>query len=135
MLFVLDTNVLVAALSIKSPHHWIIEALLDEHFELCVSHDILLEYEEVLTRKYGTSIADNFLKALQELPNVFQVNVWYQWNLLTDQDDNKFVDAAIAGGASFIVSEDRHFRKLDEVKFPEVTLMRLADFKKWYEYK
>ncbi len=131
MLFVLDTNILVASLSRTSTHHWVIEALLEERFEICVSHDILLEYEEVLLRKYGQLIATNFLKALQELPNVNNVEVWYHWNLLADETDNKFVDAAVAGGAAFIVSEDRHFRKLETVDFPKVTLMRLDDFKYW----
>lgn len=135
MLFVLDTNILVASLSRTSTHHWVIEALLEEHFEICVSHDILLEYEEVLLRKYGQLTATNFLKALQELPNVNNVEVWYHWNLLTDETDNKFVDAAVAGAAAYIVSEDRHFRKLETVDFPKVTLMRLDDFKHWYDHR
>jgi predicted nucleic acid-binding protein len=74
-----------------------------------------------------------FLKALQELPNVRPVEVHYQWNLLAVEDDNKFVDAAVAGGAAYIVSEDRHFRRLAEVDFPKVQLMRLEDFRQWYE--
>ena len=133
MLFVLDTNIFVSALSATSQHHWVVEALLNEHFEICVSHEILLEYEEVLTRKYGANIAAYFLKALQELPSVRNVEVYFQWNLLLDEDDNKFVDAAVAGGASFIVSEDRHFRKLSEVDFPKIKLLRLEDFKHWYD--
>lgn len=133
MLFVLDTNIFVSALSATSPHHWVIDALLDEHFEICLSHEILLEYEEVLTRKYGTYVTTNFLKALQELPNAHNVEVYFQWRLLEDEDDNKFVDAAVAGGASFVVSEDRHFRKLVEVDFPQVGLMRLNDFKGWFD--
>lgn len=132
MLFVLDTNILVASLSLTSEHHWLIEALTEERYDICISHDILLEYEEVLTEKYGSVIASNFLKALQELPNVRPVEVHYQWNLLADEDDNKFVDAAVAGGAAYIVSEDRHFRRLAEVDFPKVQLMRLDEFRQWY---
>lgn len=45
---VIDTNVLVAALSSKSVYHWLIELLLDEQFELYLTGEILLEYEEVL---------------------------------------------------------------------------------------
>ena len=133
MLFVLDTNIFVSALSATSEHHGVIEALLAEDFELCVSHEILLEYEEVLTQKYGIKIADNFLKALQELPAVHKVEVYFKWNLLLDEDDNKFVDAAVAGGASFIVSEDRHFRRLAEFDFPKLELLRLTDFKRWHD--
>ena len=133
MLFVLGTNILVASLSLTSEHHWVIEALMGERFELCTSHEILLEYEEVLNRKYGPIITANFLKALQELPNVRQVDVHFHWHLLLDEDDNKFVDTAVAGGAAYIVSEDRHFRRLAEVEFPKVELMRLGDFKRWHE--
>jgi putative PIN family toxin of toxin-antitoxin system len=133
MLFVLDTNIFVASLSLTSKHHWVVEALVAERVEICISHEILLEYEEILTEKYGSVITSNFLKALQELPNVRPVEVHYQWNLLNDEDDNKFVDAAIAGGAAYIISEDRHFRRLAEVDFPKVELMRLDDFRRWYE--
>lgn len=130
MLFVIDTNIFVSALSVTSPFHWVIESLMAESYEVCISHDILLEYEEVLTRKYGTVVAQNFIKAMQELPTVHQVDIYFNWNLLDDPDDNKFVDAAIAGGAEFIVSEDRDFRKLREVDFPKVALLRLDEFEK-----
>lgn len=133
MRFVIDTNIFVSALSATSPHHWVIDSLLDEEFEICISHDIVLEYEEVLTRKYSVKTASNFLKALQEIPSAHQIEVYFNWNLLDDPDDNKFVDVAVAGGAAFIVSEDRDFRKLSEVKFPKVGLMRLVDFKLWLE--
>ena len=133
MLFVLDTNIFVASLSLTSEHHWVIEALMEERFEICVSYDILLEHEEILTEKYGSVITSNFLKALQELPNARPVEVYFQWNLLADEDDNKFVDAAVAGGEAYLVSEDRHFRRLAEVDFPKVELMRLDDFRRWYE--
>jgi len=105
---------------------------LDEKFELCISHDILLEHEEVLIRKYGEFVASNFIKAIQELPTVHQVDIYFNWNLLDDPDDNKFVDVAVAGGAAFIVSEDRDFRKLLDTEFPKVGLMRLHEFEKWF---
>jgi uncharacterized protein len=130
MLFVIDTNIFVSALSATSPFHWVIESLIAERYEVCISHDILLEYEEVLSRKYGAEAAQNFIKAMQELPTVHQVDIYFNWNLLDDPDDNKFVDAAIAGRAEFIVSEDRDFRKLQEVDFPKVGLLRLNEFKK-----
>ena len=133
MLFVVDTNIFVSALSSASSYHWIIEALLDERFEICLNHEILLEYEEVLTRKYASTTAANFIKALQELPSAHQVEVYFNWNLLADEDDNKFVDVAVAGGASFIITEDRHFRKLSEIEFPKVEVMRIVDFKNWLD--
>lgn len=131
-LFVIDTNIFVAALSKTSTAHWIIEGLLSEQFAICVSSDILLEYEEILGKKYSPIVAQNFLKALEELPNVKKVEVHFRWNLLDDPDDNKFVDTAVAGTASWIVSEDRHFRVLEKIDFPKILLMRLVNFEDWF---
>jgi len=57
MKVVIDTNVLVAALSSKSIHHWLIQALLNEQFQLFVTDEILLEYEEILKSKYSETVA------------------------------------------------------------------------------
>ena len=131
--FVIDTNIFVASLSSTSVYHWIIRALLKEQFILCISNEIQLEYEEVLIRKYGFEVATNFIKALEELPNVQKVDIHYKWDILPDADDNKFIDATVAGGASFLVSEDKHFRILYQIDFPKISLMRLAEFSAWYE--
>ena len=45
-----------------------------------------------------------------------------------DKDDNKFVDCAIVAGAEYIVSEDAHFRVLDTIPFPSVSVKRLEEF-------
>ena len=45
-----------------------------------------------------------------------------------DPDDNKFVDCAIVAGADYIVSEDAHFRVLEEIPFPKVYVIRLQRF-------
>jgi len=72
MKVVIDTNVLVSALSRKSQYHWIIQQIPDEKFDLHITSEILLEYEEILIRKYSHTVANNFIASLKELPNVFQ---------------------------------------------------------------
>ena len=126
---VVDTNILVASLSSKSVHHWFIECLTNDHFEMVVSHDILLEYEEILKQKYHETVANAFLQALKELPNVTAISIFYQWQLLLDADDDKFVDAAVAAAANGIVTEDSDFKVLKKVKFPVVNIISLAKFK------
>jgi uncharacterized protein len=96
---IIDTNVLVSALSSKSQYHWLGELLLEEQLELFVTEEILLEYEEILKIKYSENVASNFLLSLRELPNVFYSRVFFRWKLITDPDDNKFVDCYIASGA------------------------------------
>lgn len=126
---VIDTNVLVSTLSTKSTHHWLIELLLDEHIELYVTEDILLEYEEILKAKYSERVASNFLLALRELPNVHYSQVYFRWNLITDPDDNKFVDCYIASGAHYLISHDAHFLALKSISFPKVNIVRIEQFK------
>jgi putative PIN family toxin of toxin-antitoxin system len=127
---VLDTNILVSALSDRSKAHWVIRAFAAEKYTLVISHEILLEYEEVLLRKYNLQLVNTFLNTMKDSENVEMVEVYFQWKLLQDPDDNKFVDAAIASSADFIVSEDRDFKLLQKIDFPKVAVLRLDDFEK-----
>jgi len=126
---VIDTNVLVSALSSKSQYHWLVELLLEEKLELSVTEEILLEYEEVLKVKYSDNVASNFLLALRELPNILYSRVFFRWNLVSDPDDNKFVDCYIASGAHFLITHDSHFSILKSVAFPKVNVVSIEEFK------
>ncbi|MCC6460478.1 MAG: putative toxin-antitoxin system toxin component, PIN family [Saprospiraceae bacterium] len=128
---VLDTNVLLVSISPKAPNHWIIRHFLNEDFILCVTTDILLEYEEVITLHMGALTATNFMEALENAPHVELITRYFKWGLIeADPDDNKFVDCAIAGNARFIVSEDRHFRVLKQVEYPKVEVIGIEEFRK-----
>lgn len=131
---VLDTNVLLVSISPHAPNHWIIRRFLNEDFVLCVTTDILLEYEEVFTRHMGALAATNFMEALDNAPHVELITRYFKWGLIeVDPDDNKFVDCAIAGNARFIVSEDKHFRILKQIEYPQVEVIGIEQFKKELE--
>ncbi len=125
---VIDTNVLVSALSSKSIYHWLIASLLNEQYELYLTDEILLEYEEILKSKYSETVAANFLIALKELPNVYFAHVYFRWNLISDPDDNKFVDCYVAAGAQYLISHDSHFSVLKTVSFPKVNVVKIDEF-------
>src|ERR1700678_3403442 len=125
---VIDTNVLVSALSSKSIYHWLIDLLIEEKFDLYITEEIFLEYEEVLKTKYSNSVATNFLTALKELPNVYFTHVYFRWNLISDADDNKFVDCYVAAGANYLLSHDSHFSVLKQTAFPSVNVLRIDEF-------
>ncbi len=131
MKVVLDTNIWVSSLARNSDFNWVFQAFLDQAFTLIISHEILLEYEEILRIKYSKTSVELFLRLMDEAENVETVETYFFWNLLNDPDDNKFVDAAIAAGADFLVTEDRDFRGLKEVEFPEVKVLRLKDFEEY----
>lgn len=126
---ILDTNILVASLSSRSPYHWIVRSLLDERFQLYITTEIVLEYEEVLRLKYSEAVAANFLVALKELPNVHFTQVYFHWDLISDKDDNKFVDCYVAAGAQYLISHDAHFSVLKDIAFPKVNVLKIDEFK------
>jgi predicted nucleic acid-binding protein len=41
---------------------------------------------------------------------------------------NKFVDCALAFGADYLVTNDRHFRVLKNISFPSLTVLRMEEF-------
>ncbi len=125
----LDTNILLICLATKSKYRPIFDALLRGRFELNISNEILTEYIEILERKTNRIIANNVAELLLSLENVRKIEVYFRWNILTeDRDDNKFVDCAISAGADFIFSNDKHFNALKPVEFPKVNVISADDF-------
>lgn len=126
---VLDTNCLIAILSRKSNYFPVWQGLHQGKYILCVSNDIIEEYEEILSMKTNATIASNVIQAIINSPFVEFVNTYFHFHLIEqDKDDNKFVDCAIAANAQFIVSEDSHFKHLKNIPFPTVNVIRLGEF-------
>lgn len=129
MKIVLDTNCLVNVIMPGSFNHEIWQVFREGKYVLCVTNEILYEYHEILAKRYNNIIANTVLKELMETPNIEHVNPTYRFNLITvDPDDNKFVDCAIIAGATFIVSNDRHFAELEQYDFPKVDVRTLPEF-------
>ncbi len=129
MKVVIDTNVLLVSLARRSKYHLIFLQLLRKRYELCITSDILNEYEEIFSKKANPEIANQALEIIIQLPNIIQINKFYFWQLIeADPDDNKFVDCAIAANADFIVSDDVHFNILKSIEFPEVKVIGKDEF-------
>jgi uncharacterized protein len=126
---VIDTNVLLVSIGRKSRHNWLFQAILDERCTVLVSTEILLEYEEIITRRTRAEIALDVLETLVSLPNVEPTEPYFRWNLIAeDPTDNKFVDCAIAGRADVLVTEDSHFDILSALEFPRVNVRNIQHF-------
>ena len=129
MKIVLDTNCLVNVIMPGSYNNDVWLAFRAKKYVLCVTNEILSEYHEILARRYNNVIANTILKELMETPNIERVNPSFRFNLITaDPDDNKFVDCAITAGATYIVSNDRHFKELKNYEFPKVDVRTLPEF-------
>ena len=126
---VLDTNCLIAILSRRGNYYPVWQGLHQGKYILCVSNEILEEYEEILSQKTNAVIASNVIQVLINSPFVEFINTYFHFHLIEkDKDDNKFVDCAIAANAHYIVSEDAHFKQLKNIPFPTVNVIRLGEF-------
>jgi putative PIN family toxin of toxin-antitoxin system len=127
---VLDTNILLVSISSKSKYHWIFSNLLDGKYELYITNEILLEYEEIISSKYSEDVAKNVIRTLLHLENVLLMTPFFKWNLIVnDKDDNKFVDCYLISNGNVLVSNDKHFECLKEIDFPKVNVIRIDDFR------
>ncbi len=131
---VLDTNVLIATISRKSPFRWIFDCVIGGKIILCVSNEILFEYQEILARKTSEQIAENVVNFLTISPFTEKIDIYFNFELISaDASDNKFVDCAISANATCIVSNDRHFQVLKTLDFPKVAIMTMPEFEQQYK--
>ena len=129
MRIVLDTNSLVQCIGYHSIYRSVWQSILQGRNILCVSNEILCEYEEILSRFFTPEFAEAVIDALIESAHVELINPSYRFNLITvDPDDNKFVDCAIQCNARYIVTNDHHYDVLRQIDFPKVSVIKLMDF-------
>jgi len=55
----------------------------------------------------GKETSESTMGVIENLNNITLITKYYQFQLLKDEDDDKFVDCAIAANADFIVSHDQ----------------------------
>ncbi len=129
---VLDTNCLIQILPTRSLFHRIWTDFLEGKYRLCVSNEILAEYEEILGFHASPEVAHNVVEAIARHPKTLYRESYYHFHLLSDidKDDDKFVDCAITTGADYIVTEDSHFDRLKQIPFPQLNVLTLDEFNK-----
>ena len=121
---VLDTNCLLMSLSRQSAYYPVWRDFVDGKYTLCITNEILAEYEEVITQKVGPEIASNVITAILDLPNTKMVQIYYHLRLITaDPDDDKFVDCAFKANARYIVTEGHLYDILKQTLFPYIDVV------------
>ena len=128
-LIVLDTNCLLQSLSRRSPYYRVWEDFVMGKYSLCITTEILEEYEKIIASHMSPIAAKLTIEIILRAVNVKRVDAQFRFQLISeDADDNKFVDCAIVANADYIVSDDKHFKVLNTIPFPHVDVMKLSDF-------
>lgn len=122
---VFDTNILVSGHFWKGPPYRCLMAAEAGLVSLVVSDSITSELREKLTEKFevpaaeADAIIDRLKTRAEEVP-AHGRSGWVK----QDPDDDKFVDAALASGATIIVSGDRHLLALGSVEGIDILTAR-----------
>lgn len=122
MRIVCDTNVLVSGILFDGPPRRILEHVVLGRLENAASIEILSEAKDVLSRpKFGLSagqvagIIETFTETFLLVASVEQVKV-----VKDDPDDDRILEAALAGDVDYIVSGDKHLLSLGAWKDIEI---------------
>lgn len=127
MRVVIDTNVFVSAV-LGSTLQEIFDLWLVGSFELIVSNEIVQEYLGVLRRPkfhLTTDIIDPIMAQIFQRAE-FVTSETSIDIIKADPSDNKFLEAAIAGQAVYIVSGDSHLLELES--FQGVKILTAREF-------
>ena len=126
---VLDTNCLLQSLPSNSPYHKVWTEVLCGKICLCVNTEILDEYEEILSQKINSEVATNVVEAIARLHTTIYQEIYVHFSLIhDDEDDNKFVDCAVASSAEYIVTNDKHYNILKELPWPKISVVNIKEF-------
>ena len=129
---VFDTNIIVAAITNprSASGHLLNEAVSEGKIRLCVSPDILREYEIILKsfqfalNKQGG--AEPFLRILETAAlTVHPQDAIHK--IQADESDNKFLECAVQAKAHYLVTSDKHFNFRH---YREVAVVRSTELEK-----
>ncbi len=110
MKVVLDTNILISAFVFPGgPPEDVFRAALEGRIELVTSPPLLAEFGRVLSSKFGwePSIVEQAVAQIARVTTVVRPEERVG-EIVDDPEDDKVLEAALAGGADVIVSGDRH---------------------------
>ena len=139
MRVVLDTNIIVGAmLSDGGASREILRLCLEQNITPLVGTALFTEMEDVLSRKdlfqkckIDATERDELFRAF--LSCTEWTPIYYSWRPnLRDEADNHIVDLAIAGNASYIITQnERDFQKMN-LLFPDLEIINAAEFLKMW---
>ena len=127
MRIVIDTNVVASGIVFGGKPERLLELAIKNDVEMCVSPQILAEYDEIIARlsaKYPNRTIAISLKDLTD--NALLVTPSQTVTVCRDPDDNKFIECAMEGKCLYIVSGDNDL--LDLRSYADVEIVTVAEF-------
>ncbi len=111
---VVDTNVLLSSFLSHGPPRQVLNGIRDGRDLLCLSAPILQEYLAVLRRGgVPETLVEAFLDVLEDPTRTLLVVPTRRLCVIRDDPaDDKFLECAIEARADYIISGDRHLKRI-----------------------
>ena len=125
---VVDTNVLLSSFISAGPPRLILNRVRDRLDLLCISPPILEEYAEVLKRAgIGHDLLMPLFSLFQDPERVAAVIPSQRIDMIReDPSDNMFLECATEARADYLISGDRHLKRLKS--FQGITIMAPREY-------
>lgn len=117
MIVVLDTNILISAIFWRGLPYKVVLNALKKKYSLCLSTEILNEFEEKLSLKFKfpEDKIKNHIEILMEYGEIVEPIVKVDV-IKEDSDDNRILECALSCNADYIISGDKHLLRLKQFK-------------------
>ena len=132
MRIILDTNVFISGIFFSGPPSQILKAWGNQRFQIALSRQILDEYQRVaenLSSKFPTVDIVPILE-LVTIHAQFVDTQGFDFNVCEDPDDDKFIECAVAGKCTTIISGDKHLLSLSG--YQGITILNSRNFVEKY---
>lgn len=125
---VLDTNILISAIHFGGKPREILNLVEDPNaaIKAVTSPVLLAELTETFTKKFNFD-EEHIGEITNTIGNGFElVYPEKELHVVSDKDDNRVLEAAVAGACEIIITGDRELLKLE--KFKDIKIMTAGQF-------
>ncbi len=127
---IVDTNILISAIGWEGKPRELFISIIDGKYELVISNKQLAEIRRVLNYPrlgFTKGQRNQFLKILFKIAKVKKTKTKRR-KKKEDPSDNMLLECAVEAGAKFVVSGDKHLKKLR--KYKEILIIPVNEFLK-----
>jgi putative PIN family toxin of toxin-antitoxin system len=127
---VVDTSVLISALiGQQGPSREILRQCLQGKYTPLINNSLFFEYEDVISRHHILERCPLEKSEIRELLNAFYlsctwISIYFLWRPnIQDEGDNFLIELAVAGNASFVVTNNLKDFGSAELVFPNLRVV------------
>lgn len=123
---VLDTNILISAIGFGGIPNEVFKLAINKKIQAVSSPSLIAEFQDVINNKFPLLVPNLplIIKNITQQFNIVQPKIRIE--ILQDKDDNRVLEASIAGGCRYIVTGDRELLEL--AKYKQIHILTAQQF-------